>query len=423
MGFSFSTALSGLRANSAALSVTGNNIANANTTAFKSSTINFADVYTNSLSARFNGAGLALQIGSGVRISGASPNFNQGSLNESGSPLNAGIQGNGLFVAQSPSGAQAYTRAGDFALDRNGYLVTPSGHRIQGYAAVNGAIPTDATLTAIRVPIGEIAAPVITTQATFRLNLNATDLATSQFHAPVQVYDSKGVSHTLDLVFTKQADGSYQVTATLDGNAAQLSVDGGAAQATPAAMTFSSNGLLATPNSLAVLPDQTLLNGATLPSININLRQTNPDGTPGAPNITNYNSPSAVASTDQDGFPSGLLTGISFSSDLSGVLTAVFSNGQTRTIAQVAVATFNSQNGLRRLGDNLYGETLSSGPPSIGIAGTGGRGEVVGGVLEQSNVDIATEFTDLILAQRGFQANSRVITTVNQTLQDLLQII
>jgi flagellar hook protein FlgE len=175
---------------------------------------------------------------------------------------------------------------------------------------------------------------------------------------------------------------------------------------------------LTAPNTLSVVPDQALLNGASLPAIAVNLRQAN-----GAANITNYAAPSGVASTDQDGFAAGDLASLSLAADRSGTLYAIFSNGQRRMLGQVPLAVFNAQNGLRRLGNNLFGETLTSGQPSIGVAGTSGRGEIVGGALEQSNVDIATEFTDLIVAQRSFQANSRVITTLNQTLQELLQII
>lgn len=422
MALTFSNALAGLRANTETLGSTGNNIANANTIAYKSSSLNFADVFTDSLDARFNAAGQALQRGSGVRKAGATTNFAQGSLDESGSSLNAGIQGSGYFVVASPSGVQSYTRAGDFLLSRDGHLVTSAGQQVQGYAAVNGVIPPGAALSSLQVPIGQLAQPVVTSEATFRMNLNASDALNAQFHAPVQVYDSKGIAHTLDLVYTKTASNSYDITSTLDGNAAQLSVDGGAPAAT-GTITFDANGQLATPDTLSVIPDQTLLAGATLPSIAINLRQINPDGTPGAGNLTNFSTPSAVTSTDQNGFSSGTLAGLSFKADGSGDLLAVYNNGQTRTVGQVAIASFNSQEGLTRLGDNLLGETVSSGPPSIGAAGTGGRGAVVGGVLEKSNVDIATEFTSLIVAQRGFQANSRVINTINQTLQDLIQVI
>jgi flagellar hook protein FlgE len=418
MPFSFGTALSGLRASSDSLSVAGNNIANSNTTAFKSSDISFADVFTSSTGVRLNGAGGTVQVGNGVRVAATQTNFNQGALNDTGIATNAAIEGKGYFVVADAAGTISYTRAGDFTLDRNGFLVTPGGHRVQGYTAINGVITPGAAISTLRVPLGETLAPVVTTQATLRMNLNASDPAGSVFHAPVQVYDSRGAVHTLDMVFTKQADGSWNMNATLDGNPAQTSVNGGAAGAAPVAFTLDTNGLLTAPNTLSIVPDQTRLNGATLPSIALNLRQpiTN------APNITSFAAPSGVAATDQDGFAAGDLTGISFSSDRNGVVFAVFTNGQRRPLGQMAIASFNDQNGLRRLGSNLYAETLSSGQPSIGTAGSGGRGEVVGSVLEQSNVDLASEFTKLIVAQRSFQANSRVINAISQTLQDLLQV-
>lgn len=422
MALTFTTALSGLRANSKSLGVTGNNIANANTTAFKSGAINFGDVFHDSLNAPLNGAGLALQVGNGVREVGTTTDFSQGSLDESGSALHAGIQGSGYFVVASETGEVAYTRAGDFTLDRNGNLVTGTGARVQGYQAVDGVVPADAPLTALTAPLGEFAPPIATSEVTFRMNLSAKDAVNSQFHAPVQIFDSKGVAHTLDLIYTKTGNGAYTVTATVDGNAAQLIADGGAAGAS-ANLTFDANGQLTAPDTLAIVPDQAQLNGATLPNIDIGLYSTNPDGSQGPSLVTNYDSTSAVAATEQNGFAAGVLSGLAFGSDGDGTLIAVYTNGQTRTVGQVAIATFNSQEGLRRLGDNLHAETIASGSPSLGRAGAGGRGQVIGGVLEQSNVDIATEFTDLIVAQRGFQANSRVITTINQTLQDVIQIL
>ena len=412
MPFSFSTALSGLRASSNALGVTGNNIANANTTAYKSSSITFADIFTNSLGVRLNGSGAAMQIGSGVATASIPTNFTQGNLTESSSSTAASIQGTGFFVAKSAAGAQVYTRAGDFAIDQNGFLVAPDGSQIQGYAAVGVTIPAGGTLTSIKIPIGEITAPVATTQLTLKMNLNSADSTGTVFHSPTQVLDSKGVSHALDLTFTKQADGSYQIAGSLDGNAATISA--------PSTLTFDSNGLLTAPATLSIVPDQTMLNGATLPSINVNLYKTNPDGTQGAANITNFAVTSAVAAIEQDGFVAGSLTGLSMSAN-DGVISAVFSNGQVRPIAQFALASFNSQDGLSRLGGNNFGETPGSGQPSIGTAGSGGRGIVVGNALEQSNVDLAGEFTDLIVAQRSFQANSKVIQTISQTLQDLIQ--
>jgi flagellar hook protein FlgE len=414
MPLNFSTALSGLRANSESLNVTGNNIANTNTTAYKSSSANFADIFNDSFNAPFNGAGLALQRGNGVRTAGISTSFSQGTLSESGSALNAGIQGNGYFVVAAANGTQSYTRAGDFTLDREGYLVSPTGHKVQGYQAAGGAIPLDAALTSIKAPLGEFIPPVATTKAAFRMNLGAKDAVDSEFHSQVKIYDSKGVAHTLDLLFTKTGDGAYSVSATVDGVAATLS---------SASLTFDENGQLTSPDTLTLVADQTALNGASLPDVEIPLYTLNPDGSNGPSLITNFDATSAVAATEQNGFSSGTLAGLSFSGSGNGDLIAVYSNGQTSVVGRVAIATFNSQEGLRKLGDNLFGETTTSGPPSVGGATTGGRGAVIGGVLEQSNVDIATEFTDLIVAQRGFQANSRVINTINQTMQDLIQII
>lgn len=422
MPFSFVTALSGLRSSSDALSVSGNNIANSNTIAFKSSDISFADVYTSSTGVRLNGAGATVQVGNGVRVAATQTDFNQGSLNDTGITTNASIEGKGFFMVADSAGSVAFTRAGDFTLDRNGYLVSPNGYRAQGYVAVNGVITPGTQISTLRVPLGEILAPVVTSEATLRMNLNAADPTGSVFHAPVSVYDTRGTVHTMDLTFTKQADGSWQMLATLDGNAAQTSVGGAAPAAGPVSFTFDANGQLTAPASLSIVPDQTALNGAALPSIDIKLFQTTPTGTQGPANVTSYSAPTGVGSTDQDGFAAGDLTGISFSSDRDGVVFAVFTNGQRRPLGQIALASFNDPNGLRRLGGNLFGETLASGQPSIGTAKSGGRGEVVGAALEQSNVDLANEFTRLIVAQRSFQANSRVINAISQTLQDLLQV-
>jgi flagellar hook protein FlgE len=416
MPFSFSTALSGLRASSNALGVTGNNIANSNTTAFKASSITFEDIFTNSLGVRLNGAGGAMQIGSGVATAAIGTNFGQGNLVDNGSSTSAAIQGTGFFVTKNTQGAQSYTRAGAFSIDKEGFLVSPNGNQVQGYAAVDGAIPAGEASSSVRIPIGEITPPVVTTDATVKMNLNSADQAGSIFHSPLQVFDSKGISHTLDMTFTKQGDGSYAIAGSLDGNPA--TVNTGAAASS---LVFDSNGILTAPATLSIAPDQTMLNGATLPAVNINLFRKNPDGSAGAANITNFAATSAVASLAQDGFAAGSLTGLSVSPNHDGVVFAVFSNGQVRPVAQLALASFNSQDNLSHLGGNDFGETPASGQPSIGTPGSGGRGEVIGSVLEQSNVDLAAEFTDLIVAQRSFQANSRVITTISQTLQELIQ--
>lgn len=415
MPFSFQTSLSGLNANSNALGVVGNNIANANTIGFRSGSITFADVFAGSSGIRLNGAGSTLQIGNGVRTAAIHTNFSQGNLNESGSPLHAAVTGNGFFVVRNADGSSGYTRAGDFTVNNQGFLVAPTGGQVQGYAAINGAIPSGAALSSLQLPIGQTLAPNVTTEASFRMNLNSEARTGAVFHATMQVYDTRGTSHNLDLTFTRQADGSYQMSASLDGNAAQA--NGGAS----VNFTFDADGNPTAPAALNIVPDQTFLNGASLPSIDVNLQETNADGTPGAFLLTNYARPSAVAATTQDGFPAGELNGAAIDPD--GVIYATFTNGQTRIVGQYALANFNAPEGLNRVGGNFFAETIASGQATIGAPNTGGRGGIAGGYLEQSNVNITNEFVELIEAQRGFQANSRVITTLNQTFQDLLQIV
>ncbi len=421
MSFSFNTSLSGLNANSNAINVVGNNIANANTIGFRSSFVTFQDVFSNSFSVRLNGGGNTRQIGNGVQTAAVHTDFGQGSLNESSSPLHVAIQGEGFFTIKNLDGTTGYTRAGNFTINRDGILVAPNGGQVQGYLAQNGSIPQGAILTSLKIPIGETLAPQTTTEGTVRMNLNSEAEDGAVFDSTFQVYDSRGRARTLNMNFVRQTDGTFQMTATLDGNAAETDSNGGGATATPVTFDFDSNGVLTTPTSLSIIPDQAQLDGATLPSININLRQTNPDGSLGDYNITSYSLPSAVGSVSQDGFPAGELNGASV--DPNGLIFGIFSNGQSRTIAQYAVANFNSTDGLQRLGDNMYGETLSSGQATIGAPGTGGRGIVAGGFLEQSNVNITNEFVELIEAQRGFQANSRVISGLNQTFQEILQIL
>jgi len=421
MSFSFNTALSGLNASSNALNVVGNNIANANTIGFRSSTATFADLYANRYGIRMNGAGNGIQVGNGVQVGAMHTNFEQGNLSESGSPLHSAIQGNGFFVVRNSDGSSGYTRAGDFTVNNQGFLVASTGGMVQGYQAVNGTIPSGATLSGLQIPIGQTMAPKATTEGTFHMNLNSNSVTGAVFHSTMQVNDSLGTKRTMDMTYTRQADGSFLMSATIDGNAAQTSVDGGAPSAAPVSYTFDSSGNLLTPTTISVIPDATQLGGAVLPSIDIKLRATNADGTPGAFNITSYATPSAVSSTTQDGYEPGEVTGAAI--DQNGNIFGVFSNGQSLIVGQYALATFPSDAGLVRTGGNMFAESAGSGQATIGNPGSGGRGFIAGGYLEQSNVDITNEFVDLIEAQRGFQANSRVITTLNQTFQDLLQIV
>lgn len=415
MTFSFNTSLSGLNASSNALNVVGNNIANANTIGFRSSSITFSDIFASSYGIRLNGGGNSMQIGNGVMTGAIHTNFEQGNLNESGSPLHAAIQGNGFFITRNADGTTGFTRAGDFTVNNQGFLVASNGSQVQGYQAQNGVIPQGASPTALQLPLGQILAPKVTSESTIRMNLNSNADTGAVFHSPVQVYDSRGTARTLDLTFTKQADGSFRMNATLDGEAAQS--NGGAT----VDFVFDSDGNLTAPTSLSIVPDQTQLGGATLPAISINLHETNADGSQGAANVTSYASPSTVSATAQNGYAAGELNGAIIDPD--GMIYGLFSNGQSRVLGQFALATFSAPEGLSRIGGNMFGETIGSGAPTVGAPGTGGRGGIAGGYVESSNVNITSEFVDLIQAQRGFQANSRVITTINQTFQDLLQIL
>jgi len=421
MTFSFNASLSGLNANSNALSVVGNNIANANTVGFRGSSITFSDVFANSYGARLNGAGLSLQIGDGVQTSSIQTNLAQGTLDESASSLHTAVQGNGFFVVRQNDDTLSYTRAGDFTLNNEGYLITPRGDEVQGYPAIGGVITPGSSLTSLRIPIGQTLPPQLTSTASMRINLNTNAVTGSEFHATIQVYDSRGTTRTLDINFTRLADGTFDATATLDNIATQLSSNGGASGPAPVNFSFDSNGDLLSPTQFSIQPDQTQLGGATLPSIELALRETNPDGSIGGFNIVSYARPSSNSANNQDGFPPGELSGSSI--DPSGTILAIFSNGQTRPIGQYALATFNSSEGLSRRGDNLFAETLASNQATIGAPGSGGRGLVSGGYLERSNVNITNEFVKLIEAQRAFQSNSKVINSLNETFQSLLQVI
>lgn len=420
MTFSFNSSLSGLNANSAALNVVGNNIANANTVGFRGADITFADVIAGAGGARLNGAGSSLQIGNGVKTSAIHTNFSQGDFDEANSTLQAAIQGKGFFVTRSRDGSFNYTRAGDFTTNKTGNLVSPNGNLVQGYMAQNGVIASGTPLTDLKIPFGQTLPPQATSQVTFRMNLNSDAETGAVFHAPAQVFDSLGKAHTLDVTFTKQADGSFQAAGTLGGSPVQLDADG-AGGAGSVSFQFDGTGTLVSPQTLSIIPDPAQLGGANMGSVRINLRETNPDGSPGDLNVTAFARPSAISSTIQDGFAAGELVGATI--DANGVIYGNFSNTQSRVIGQYAVAVFNSEESLQRLGGNMFGETLSSGQATIGEAATGGRGAIAGGYLEKSNVNITNEFVELIQAQRGFQANSRVITSLNQTFQDLLQII
>jgi flagellar hook protein FlgE len=420
---SFSSALSGLDANSTALGVIGNNLANINTVGFKASTVSFEDLVSQSVGGTSDDP---MQVGLGVTTGAISPTFTQGSIENTGVATNVAIQGNGFFVVSGPDG-QSYTRDGDFSFNSNGALVTPDGQTVQGYTTLDasGNVVTTGTPTNIIVPPGELEAPVATTNFTAMTNLDASAAATATFSSSVQVFDAQGTAHVMTITYTKTAANTWTYAITAPG----ADVTGGTS-GTPFAITqadggtgtlvFDTSGNLLTVNGNkpadVKVTTPTWTDGAAASSLTWNLL----DPTTGSTTVTGYSATSATSSITQNGSAAGAVDAVSITSD--GSIMATFGAGQSVTIGKIALAVFDNPQGLVKLGDNCYGSSESAGQANIGAAGTGGRGTLIGSALEESNVDMAQEFTNMILSQRGYEANAKSITTADQMLQDTLNL-
>ena len=399
--------ISGLNANSTAMTVIGDNIANVNTTAYKSNRSSFANVLSQSL-----GGSLSSGIGRGVEFWGTSPLWTQGSLENTGSPTDLAINGKGFFIVQDDSGANFYTRAGQFHLDQAGDMVNPDGYLVQGYEIdPNGNL---GNLTTISIPGERISPPSATTEFSFDINLDSRTPATGTYSTSQSVFDSLGNAIPLTLTFTKQpAAQTWTVAASVPAPNGPVTINGGAS----VPLTFDSTGNLTAPaadGSISI----TLANGAASPlSITWDLYDAS-----GAlhGDVTGYASASATTFQYQDGYTSGVLRGISV--DENGVVTAAYSNGQLTPTYQIALADFPSYDGLSKMGQNLYAESLDSGQPMPGVAGNGRLGNITPSAIEMSNIDLAQEFVKMITTQRAFQANSRVITTSDEILSELINI-
>jgi len=382
--------ISGLRSHQTMLDVTGNNIANVNTTGFKSSQVQFQDTLSQVL---INAGGAQggvggtnpAQVGLGVRVAGITTNFTQGASQSTGRSTDMMIQGDGFFVVRKGTDT-FYTRAGSFDFDATGQMVLPGeGALVQGWAAVNGVIDTNAPLTDLKVPAGTLMAAVASTKAGYSGNLDSAAADGTVLNRTVDVYDAKGNERTLTLTFTKSATGWT------------VGAGDGSSTVPPAAMTFAADGSLTTPTTLTV--------GAVAVDIS---------------KLTGFSGLDTVKAQSQDGQAAGTLQSFSLGAD--GTITGAFSNGLKQTIGRIALGSFTNPSGLEKAGGSLFSTTVNSGDPAIGTAGTGGRGSLQGGALEMSNVDLSSEFTSLIIAQRGFQANSRVITTSDEVLQELVNL-
>jgi flagellar hook protein FlgE len=414
MGSTFSVALTGLNADKTALDVVGNNLANLNTVGFKDVSTQFADLIAQAI-----GQGSS-QIGEGVSAPMTERQFLQGSIQLTSGAFDAAIQGNGFFVVRNTAGSTLYTRAGNFKLAADGTLLTATGDKVQGWSAVNGVVNTSGAVGNIVVPTNALVTPSATSQFTLNANLNASAVVgdpTGTFSSPIQVVDSLGSTHTLTVTYTKTAANAWSYNITIPGEDLASGKAGTPSSVAKGNLTFNSQGQLtapAPPNPVAVAITG-LADGATDLNVNWNLY------TNGAANLTQYASASALSASTQDGIAAAQLTRVGL--DTNGQVLAHYSDGTSRVVAQVALAGISNPDTLVSVGNNNFQVSASTATPVVGAAGTGPRGTIQGGALESSTVDIAQEFTNLIVYQRAYQANSRVISTTDQILQDLISLI
>ena len=385
--------ISGLRAHQTMMDTVGNNIANVNSVGYKATNTVFEDTLSQLVRAggtptTANGGINPVQVGLGVRLAGVETNFTQGATQLTGRSTDVMIQGDGFFVVNQGT-TQEFTRAGAFSLEASGRLTTPDGALVQGWPAVNGVINNQATPTDVTLPLGATIAPTPTSAVALGGNLPATAAIGSAFTATITTYDAQGTAVPLTFTLTKTAADTWSM---------------GAPGSTPATSTVSfdpTTGLPTTASPVAVT-----VGGQAL---GIDLTK-----------ITQFGSSNTLTAVSQNGAAAGTLESFTLGAD--GIVTGVYSNGTRQSIGQVAIATFNNPGGLEKAGNSAYVASSNSGLAQIGAPGTGGRGQLIGGALEMSNVDLASEFTNLIIAQRGFQANSKIITASDEILQDLVNL-
>lgn len=400
---SFSIPLSGLDATQQALNVISNNLANLNTTGFKDQTANFQDLFYQNFGT--TGAGNPIQVGAGSEIGSISANFTNGSLNSTGVPSDVAITGNGFFIVQDPNGTVEYTRAGDFGVNAAGQLMTVGGQTVMGYPAVAGVVNQSASLAPLQVGQSAISPPAASTTMQQQTNLDASAPVGTTYSSPLTVYDSLGTPHVLSFSYTNTGPGAWNYQITLP--AADTGGSGNPTVISSGAMTFDSNGNLTSPvGSVTGITVAGLADGAATMNLTWNLTGSN-----GGSLLTQVDAPSATTSTQQNGYGSGTLQSYTVQSD--GVIEGQFSNGQVQALGQVALANFANPQGMQLTGGSSYAPTLASGGAVIGVPQSGTMGTLTGGALESSNVNISAEFTNLIVVERAFQADARMITTLD----------
>jgi len=409
---SFSIPLSGLSASQQALNIISNNLANLNTTGYKDQTGNFQSLFYQNYGS--DGAGDPIQVGAGTQIGSVSTNFTNGGVNDTGVPSDVAITGNGFFITQAANGTTEYTRAGDFTVNAQGQLVATDGSTVMGYPAVNGVVNQSGTLVPIQVGQSAISPPAATTTMQQQTNLDASSPVGTEYSTPLTVYDSLGESHVLTFNYTNTGPGAWTYQITLP--AADTGGTGNPTVIATGNLTFDSNGNLTSPGgNITGINITGLADGAANMSLTWDLTGAN-----GTSLLTQVAAPSATTSTNQNGYGAGVLQSYTVESD--GTVQGQFSNGQVQALGQIALANFPNTNGLQLTGSSNYAPTLASGAAVIGAPNSGGLGTLTGGALEASNVDISTEFTNLIVTQRGFEANARVITTLDTVTNDTINL-
>lgn len=399
--------ISGLMAHGDAISVVGDNIANASTVGYKRNRASFSDLLGGELGAQ--------RLGGGVRLAGTQTMYTQGAITQSGSNMDVAISGGGMFVVKGNHGGnpgQFYTRDGRFQMDNQGYMVDQHGLRLQGYTiAPDGTRQT--SITDLQLG-GKTSPAVATTTAALNAHLdsnavpptvafNANTPASYNYQTSQTVYDSLGNSHKVDMYYRNNGAGAWEYHAIVDGGELQGGVAGTKTEIGTGTLTFDTSGkLTAQTGSITA----SFLNAAGGQAIALDFTGSTSDA--GA---------SSMIASDIDGRASGQLVDVSIGDD--GKITGVFTNGERFELAQIALANFASEEGLQRVGDSLLTATDASGQALIDAAGTGGRGSLVSGALEASNVDLGTELVTLIAYQRAFQANAKTVTTADEMMSDV----
>jgi len=410
-------AIAGLQNHITFMDVVGNNIANVNTQGFKASRVTFQDMLTQNISGASaptadRGGTNAMQIGLGMKLGAIDVLQGQGSLQATGRSTDFAIQGNGFFIVRD--GARSfYTRDGAFDVSVTGELVNPTnGFKVQGWRAdTAGTVDTTVPIGSIAIPYGQSIGAQASGALTLQGNVDSRVADATMFSTTTEVYDSLGEAHPVEMQFTKNGANTWDVT--LASSDANVDIALSTVNAADTPVTFDAAGRMTNPAAGSPLRlSVALIAGAQATSpvaVNVNV-----DG------VTQFAAAGQLASTFNDGYSAGAL--VSFSVGPGGDITGIFSNGTTRPLGQMAMGLFTNPGGLQRAGSNNFEETANSGTPIIGTPGTGGRGAIGAGVLEGSNTDLAREFTNVVIAQRGFQASSKIISTADQMLEGLVNL-